>query len=75
VCSPIQLSDFHTSFLTPSVCDLKNEFSSNSFVGLPGFLATFIDPAGSCELELSVPAANGGKGLVSHLATTLAPAR
>lgn len=73
LCSPILPSDFAISFLTPDVCKVQYEDSPNPNPGIPGFLATFVDPAGTCELELSVPGSNGGKPLFRHLSAILQP--
>jgi len=73
VCSPILANDFETNLLAPTVCDMQHEVGPDQYPGVPGFLATFVDPNGTCELELSVPAANGGKGLNKHLTSVLVP--
>ncbi|HYP99071.1 MAG TPA: hypothetical protein VER96_10370 [Polyangiaceae bacterium] len=72
ICSPINGSDYMTTLLTPKVCDIVYDFViADPNAGIPGFLATFVDSAGTCELEVSVPGANGGQGLVSHLSAVL----
>ena len=73
LCSPILATDFTTSLLSPNVCQVQHEDTPDPKPGIPGFLATFLDPAGTCELELSVPSANGSKGLVAHLSSILVP--
>ena len=74
LCSPILATDFATSLLSPNVCKVELENTPDPSPGIPGFLATFVDPAGTCELEVSVPGANGGKGLVTHFSSILVPA-
>jgi hypothetical protein len=72
VCSPTLAGDFSTSLLSPDVCGIVFE-NSPTDLGTPGYLATFIDQAGTCELEVSAPAVNGGKGLTKHLSTIFMP--
>ena len=72
VCSPLLASDFKASLLSPAVCNIVLE-SNPTNLGIPGYLATFVDTAGACELEVSVPGANGGQGLMKHLSTIFVP--
>jgi len=74
VCTSLLASDFEISLLSPKVCDVQYENGPDRNPGIPGFLATFIDKAGTCELEVSVPGANGEKGLATHLSSVLAAA-
>lgn len=74
LCGPTLASDFTTSLPTPNACKVQLQ-NSNWNAGTPGFLATFVEPAGTCELDLSVPAANGAHGLKKHLSAILAPAK
>lgn len=71
LCSPILASDFKTTILSPSVCNVQPEAAPDQYPGIPGFLATFVDPTGTCELELSVPGANGGQKLATQLSAVL----
>jgi hypothetical protein len=73
ICSPIFTSDFSITRLTPEVCDVALNGDTDPTPGVPGFLATFFDAAGTCELDLSFPAANGGEGLTRHLSTVFVP--
>ncbi len=73
VCTPIVAADVKTTLLTKSVCDIQYEFGNFSF-GVPGFVATFLDPAGTCQLELSVPGSNHGQDLSAPLTAILQPA-
>lgn len=72
VCTSVLASDFKTTLLSPDVCNVQYENSPDPNPGVPGFLATFIDQTGVCQLELSVPGANGEQGLRTLLSTVLA---
>ncbi|HYQ02724.1 MAG TPA: hypothetical protein VER96_28825 [Polyangiaceae bacterium] len=74
LCGATLASDFMTSLPTPNACKVQLE-NNNYDGGAPGFLATFVDPAGTCEVDLSVPGANGERGLKKHLSAILAPAK
>lgn len=74
VCSPVLSSDFMVGLPTPNVCKVQYENSPDPNPGIPGFLTTFVDPAGTCELDLSVPGSNGGNALSTHLSAILAAA-
>jgi hypothetical protein len=75
LCTPPLASDYQTTLLTPNVCTVQADDHYDNTTGFPGFLATFVDPAGTCELDLSVPGANGEHGLKTHLSAILAPAK
>jgi len=74
ICTPPLVSDYQTTLLSPRVCNIQDENGSGLTPGIPGFLATFLEPAGTCELEISVPGANGERGLSTHLSAVLKPA-
>lgn len=74
ICGPTLASDFVVGLPTPSVCKLQLQ-NSNWDAGSPGFMATFVDQAGTCEIDLSVPSANRGRGLSTHLSATLQPGK
>ena len=74
ICGPTLATDFMIGLPTPNVCKPQSE-NGNWDMGTPGFLATFVDEVGTCELDLSVPAANGGRGLATHLSATLQPGK
>jgi hypothetical protein len=74
ICGPTPANEFMIGLPTPNVCKPQSE-NGNWDMGTPGFLATFVDEVGTCELDLSVPAANGGRGLAAHLSLTLQPGK
>jgi len=73
ICPPPLASDYQTTLLSPQVCNVPSEVGTDLTAGIPGFLTTFVAPVGTCELEISVPGANGGRGLSTHLSAVLKP--
>jgi len=76
LCGPTLASDFMVGLPSPDVCKVVYENSPDPNPGTPGFLATFVEPAGRlCEVDLSVPGANGERGLSKRLSAIFAPVK
>jgi hypothetical protein len=69
LCSPFQVEDFAVTATDPDVC-IPNIGPTANDPELPGQVAFLLKTAGTCAVDLRLPAANAGQGLSQKLSVT-----